>query len=351
MKHTKLLAVLTAAALLLPLTGCGAGKDLYYRYDYDLSEYITLAEYKNLPVETADFTVTDEQVQNEIMSTVMYFAQEVEVDRASTQWDTVKFSCTAKLDGKELPEYSEDEGSIRLGFAAYGEDVDKALTGVKSGDTVTADRVLSGMVSDETLAGKTIQYTFEVTGVYETEDPVYNDIFVKAYFNYDSVAEYEASVRERLTASAELARMNDLILQTWPVVVENTVVHQYPEKETNQIVDQLIAEVEAYTEAAGIQFGEYTKLVYGKDEAEFRAYAAEIAQSQMKEDMIVYAIARAENLKVSDELYHEYAHLFMEQMGFSSEEELESRYTTGAIKEAILGDLVKECIANYAVGK
>ncbi|MBQ8400486.1 MAG: hypothetical protein IJX14_01015 [Clostridia bacterium] len=351
MKHTRLLTILTAAALLLPLTGCGKAEYLYYRYDYDLSEYITLAEYKNLPVEMADFTVTEEQVQNQITSTVMYFAQEVEVDRASVQWDTVKFSCTAELDGEELAEYSEEEGSLRLGFATYGEEVDKALTGVKAGDTVTAERVLTGLVSNEELAGKTIQYTFQITGVYETEDPIYNDLFVKAYLGYDSVAEYEASVRESLEASAETARLNSLVSQTWPVVVENTVVNKYPEKEMEQIVDQLVAEVEAYTSAAGIQFGEYTKLVYGKTEEEFRDYAAEVAEGQLKEDMIVYAIARAEDLDIPDDLYHTYAHLFMEQLGYSTEEELEQHYTTGAIREAILGDLVKECIAEYAVEK
>ena len=350
MKH-RILTILTAAALLLPLTGCGSEDHLYYRYDYDLTEYITLAEYKNLPVEKVDFTVTEEEIQNQILSTVMYFAQDVEVDRASEKWDTVKFSCTAELDGTELPEYCEEEGSIKLGFAAYGEAVDKALTGVKAGDTVQADRVLSGMVSDEALAGKTIQYTFTVTAVCETEDPVYNDIFVKAYFGFDTVAEYEERVRQSMLASAEASRINALVSQTWPVVVENTQVLQYPEKEIDQITDQLLAELEAYTDAAGVNFDEYVQLVYGKSGDEFRAYAEELAQAQVKEDMIVYAIARAENLDIPDDVYDEYVHMFMEQLDLTTEEELEQRYTTGAIKEGILGDLVKECIAGYAVEK
>ena len=73
-----------------------------------------------------EYTVSDEDVRNQVMSTVMYFAQEVEVDRASAEWDVVKFSCSAVLDGAELPEYSEEEGSLKLGFATYGEAVDKA---------------------------------------------------------------------------------------------------------------------------------------------------------------------------------------------------------------------------------
>jgi len=295
--------------------------------------------------------VTEEAFQNQIMSTVMYFAQDVEVDRASRQWDTVKFSCTAKLNGTELPEYSEEEGSVKLGFAAYGEAVDKALTGVKAGDTVQAERVLSGPTVDEALAGKTIQYTFDVTAVCETEEPVYNDIFVKAYFGFDTVAEYEESVRQSMLASAETSRINALVAQTWPVVVENTQVLKYPEKEIDQITDQLIAELEAYTSAAGVNFDDYVQLIYGVTGDEFRAQAEEMAQAQVKEDMIVYAIARTENLEIPEEVYDEYVHMFMEQLDLTTEEELEQRYTAGAIKEGILGDLVKECIVGYAAEK
>lgn len=351
MKHTKLLSILTAAALLLPLTGCGKDKVLYYRYDYDLSDYITLAEYKGLPVEPVSDTVSEEEIQQQIMATVKYFAQEVEVDRAAKLYDIVKFSCTATLEGEDMPDYAEDEGSLKLGFATYGEAVDEALVGAVAGDTVVADRILSGLVTDEALVGKTLQYTFTITSVCETEDREYNDLFVKAYLGYDTVAEYEQSVRDSMNASAAAAKRTAYVNQTWPAVVENTVVLQYPEKEIEQVAGQLVAELEAYAEAAGLTLDVYTQAVYNKTGEEFRAYAKEVAQSQVKEDMIVYAIARAEGLDVTDAQYHEYAALFMEQLGLSSEAELEKRYTTGALKEGILGDVVKEFIADNVAEK
>lgn len=351
MKHTKLLTFLLSAALLLPgtMTGCGKDDVLYYRYNYDLSDCITLAEYKGLPVTEVSAEVSEEDIQNQIQSTVLYFAQDVEVDRASQVYDTVHFTCTATLDGETLDDYCEEDGALKLGFATYGEDVDAALTGVKTGDTAEADRILSGVGVDEELAGKTVHYTFTVTSVTETEEQEYNDIFVKAYLGYDSVEEYEQSVRDSMTESAQSTQLNAYVSQTWNTVVENTVVLKYPEKELDQIADQLVAEIEAYTEAAGVSFDSYVEAIYGKTADEFRAYAEEVAQAQVKEDMIVYAIARAEKLEVTEEQYHEYAALFMEQLGYSSEAELEQRYTTGAIKESILGDVVKEFIADNAV--
>ena len=343
----RITALLAACAMLLPLTGCGKSP-LYYRYDYDLSEYITLGEYKNLPVTVSEINITEEDVQQEIMSTIMYFAKEEEVDRASKKGDTVKFSCTALLDGKEAADFSKSEASAVLGFASYGAEADAALTGVKAGDTVTADRKLEADYPDAEMAGKTLQYTFNITGVYESVQQEYNDIFVKAYLGFDTVAEYEASLRETLQEAAELNQLTSKVVQTWMVVVDNTEVIQYPEKEAKQIADQLVAEVEAYTAAVGINFNEYTKIRYNMTEEEFRANADDLAKDQVKQDMIVYAIARAENLTVTDAQYNEYAVNYMNQMGFATIEELESRYTREAITEGILGDLVKECVAGYA---
>ena len=59
-------------------------------------------------------------------------------------------------------------------------------------------------------------------------------------------------------------------------------------------------------------------------------------------------VLEAENLKITDAQYQEYAEMYMTQMGFSTVEELEKRYTKEAICEGILGDLAKECVANYA---
>lgn len=344
----KITALLAACALLLSMTGCGSNPQ-YYRYDYDLSEYITLAEYKNLSVAVEDYTVTDADIEQEVMATVMYFAQETEVDRAAKKGDTVKFSCRVTLDGEEVASLCEEEGSIVLGFDSYGAEADAALTGVMAGDTAEAERTLESYYSDTELAGKTVQYEFSVTGVYETEQPEYNDIFVKAYLGFDTVAEYEQSLKEAMLEAAELNQLTSKVVQTWTVVVENTEVLKYPEKELNQIAEQLIAEVETYTEAVGINFGEYTKIRYGMTEEEFREGAAELAREQVKQDMIVYAIARAEDLTVTDAQYEEYAQNYMTQMGFTTIEELESRYTREAITEGILGDLAKECVANYAV--
>ena len=51
---------------------------LTYRYNYDLSEYIDLANYKGLPAEGYTVNITDEDIQQQILATRSYV---LEADR------------------------------------------------------------------------------------------------------------------------------------------------------------------------------------------------------------------------------------------------------------------------------
>jgi len=341
-------ALLLAVACLLPLTGCE--KDpLYYRYDYNLTKYITPGEYKGLSAVWQDAVIQEEDILRTIDATRDYYGEYVKVDRAAKVGDTVAFSCTVTLDGQELVEYNEEKGELMLGFDIYGEAFDDALIGSTVGNILEVDRVLPEGESYGEVAGKTVQYTVSVNGIFERQLPEYNDYYVKAYLGYNSVAEYEAALWASAEADALDLKRSSLISQLWPAVVTGAEVIRYPEKEVEEITEQLLAEEKTYTEKVGIRFDEYIKAVYGRTEEEFLAYTREVAQAQVKEEMLIYAIARAEGITVTDEIYHEYAHKYAEIYEMSSHEELEETFTKEVIMQGVIGDLVKELIADNAV--
>ena len=64
---TKTTAGFLCALLLLPVAGCGkANNILYYRYNYDLSDYIDLGMYDGIPANYTPSVVTDDDVNMEI---------------------------------------------------------------------------------------------------------------------------------------------------------------------------------------------------------------------------------------------------------------------------------------------
>ena len=72
----KKIQAFTLAALILGLgaAGCKKAEDdlLTAKYNYDLSEYIDLAEYKNLPAVGYKIEVTDEAIEQQILSSRSY---------------------------------------------------------------------------------------------------------------------------------------------------------------------------------------------------------------------------------------------------------------------------------------
>ena len=94
---------------------------------------------------------------------------------------------------------------------------------------------------------------------------------------------------------------------------------------------------------------DYASIYYGRTAEEFYEYAYELVEKQMKEDMICYAIARAENIVLTDEEYakrvEEYA---LDYYYMTSVEAFEEMYGMETVREMILFDLVRERVCDHA---
>ena len=80
-----LLSMVCAAGTMV---SCGKADDgfdgiLTHNYNYDLSEYIDLAEYKGLPAEGYRYEVTDEMVEEQILSTRSFYSRLTDVERGA----------------------------------------------------------------------------------------------------------------------------------------------------------------------------------------------------------------------------------------------------------------------------
>lgn len=341
--------VCTVVCALTVLTGCSKANDpLHYRYNYDLSEYIDLAPYDGVPAIYTDAVVTDADVEMEIHSTLAYYASEKDIDTGAGRGNIVYFSADVTLNGAAVEEYCAEETSLTLGFASFGEEIDKALTGSKAGDVIEATRTLPNADAYAAYAGETLLYRITVARVCDAIIPELTDLFVQTVLNFDSVDAYRQAVRETLTEAAASNRSALLLSQVWPVVLEGTVVNKYPEKELEEIRDQVNREINTYLDTVGINRAEYIRIAYGKTEDEFDTYLDTLAKEQVKEEMIVYAIARAENIEATEEEYNRYAQIYMNKYGFTTVAEMENAFGKNVVRAAVLSDVTKLWVASHA---
>lgn len=352
----KAVSFILAALLLVPAAvSCdsknGESDLLTYRYDYDLSEYIELANYKGLPAQGYRINITEENIQQQILATRSYYSRLNDItDRGAEYGDTLYIDYVGTVDGTAVEGASEEDAEITIGTGALPEEFENSLLGAYAGDKLSFDVTFPDPYLEyPDLSGQAVHFEVSVNNVCEQELPEYNDDFVRAYLGYDSTEDYEQGLYKLLEDHYYEIYYQSIDAQIWNTVVENTTVIKYPEKELRDMYDDMVTSVEAYAITYGINFADYVQAIYGKTEDEFYEYAQEEAEAYVKEEMIKYAIARAENITLSDEEYAEGAEEYaIDIYGLDSLEAFEAIYDKNTIRQTLMYEKVHEVVVDYA---
>lgn len=342
--------ILAALTLSATLVSCGTDDDLLTRkYNYDLSEYITLGDYKNLPAKGYRYEVTDEEIQQQVLATRSYHARTIDVtDRPAQSGDIVYVNYVGTIGGEEFEGGSEDDCEVTIGVGTLP--FEDTLIGKNPGESYSVDITLPDPYpAYPENSGKDVHFEIYVDSILEQELPVYNDDYARAYLGHDSTADFEKHVRTLLEDHYLSVFREYVDSQIWPLIVENTTVTQYPEAEVEEMYDSIITSNTAYAEAMGLNLAPYIEVNYGMTEEEFYQSVREECEARVKDEMICYAIARAENISLSEEEYQtralEYA---INAYNVNSVAALENIFDKEVIRQTIMFDLVHECLVDYA---
>lgn len=342
--------ILTTAMLAGGLSSCGKDDDLLtYRYDYDLSKYIDLAEYTGLDAKAYTVNISEEKIQNEIFTTLSYYSKlNTITDRGAEIGDTVYIDYVGTCEGEEIE--NETDNELTLGTGVMPDEFENAIVGHYAGDVISLDMTFATPYeAAPEYSGKNAHFDITLNEVCEQELPVYSDDFVRGYLGYDSVEDYEAAIYDKLYKYYNDTLIQFIVTQTWNKVIENTTVIEYPKKELNELYDQIVETNQLYAEAYNIDFTNFVSVYYEMTEEEFYEWAMEQAKTSVKEEMISYAIARAENITLTEEEYTERATEYaVTQYELASLEAFEALYDKTTIRQTLLYDKVRELVAEKA---
>lgn len=343
---------LSAVLVSSVLSSCGSSDDLLtYRYNYDLSDYIDLADYKGLPAEGYSINITDEDIQQQILATRSYYSKLTDItDRGAEYGDTLFIDYTGSMDGETISDASESDAEITIGAGSMPDDFENNLIGSKVGDTLSFDITFPDpYLQYPDLSGDNVHFEVTVNNVCEQELPEYNDEFAQAYLGYNSTAEYEEHIKALMEEHYKEIYYQSIDSQIWDTVIENTTVKKYPEKELDEIYNDMITTTQAYATNAGVQFSSYVEAVYKMTEDEYYASIKEEAEAYVKDEMVKYAIARAEGITLTDEEYQKGAEEYATDVySLNSVEELEAIYDKKTIRQTLMFEKVHEKVVDYA---
>lgn len=180
--------------------------------EVDVRPEITVPDYQGLAAQVDTVEVTDADVEEQVAALRERFATLKDVERPAADGDFVVMDLRATRDGEPIEGAELSGMSYQVGRGGMLDGLDEALVGMAAGD----ERTFSSQLVGGDLVGEEVEVTVSVSQVQEQELPPVDDDFAQLASEFDTVAELEADVRERLLRGRRLeqaAAARDAVLE------------------------------------------------------------------------------------------------------------------------------------------
>jgi trigger factor len=268
------------------------GAPLKYKAEFEVKPQIELGEYKGLEIDDPKIEVTEHDVENMIERLrEQASSYRAETERGLEDGDYAMIEITTSAEGVE-PETRG--GHFRLGEESPMPEMHEALRGKKPGDTASFDKVYAEDANNETLRGKNVHHEVALKEIRVQEKPEVDDEFAKAVGGWENVQQ----MREAIAADIRKHREHEVRRKKQQQIGELLLAaHEFdvPEVLVEEELGKSMQNYARFLDSQGIDV-EKAEIDWHKVRDDFLPEAVK----RVKRGLILEAIAKAENLQVSD---------------------------------------------------
>ena len=294
-------------------------KGVLFTFAVALYPEVTLGEYKGLAAPKASVEVTDEDVAQELETVRQRNARKVSVeDRPAQMGDTVVIDFDGYLDGERFDGGKAENHSLKLGSHSFVPGFEEQVVGMSIGEEKDLD-ITFPEDYHEGLAGKAVVFKVKLHSITVDELPELDDEFAKDVSEFDTLEEYKASLRESIKTrneqSAEEAFRRDVLAQAASNLTVTIPQAMLTEK-AEEIVRNYAANFGMTDRSVPL---EKLLQMMGLDQEGMKNFILPSAEHQLKQELLLDAVAAAENLEPSAEELDAYAQKLADEAGATVE--------------------------------
>ena len=324
-----------------------AVKEKEFTFDVSLYPEVTLGEYKGVKAVKLTQTVTDDEVDAEIAATQKRNARMLNVDRPAEMGDTVNSNFEGFLNGEPFEGGKGENHPLELGSNSFVPGFEEQLVGMKAGEEKDIDITFPKEYTPE-LAGKAVVFHVVINEVSSPEYPELDDEFAQDVSEFDTFEEYKADVRATLQK-----RMDDSTESAF----KDAVVQKACDAMTVEIPDVMVEEkVDEFLRNYASQFGMYERdmtraellKLFGMNEDTVKFSIRPAAESQVKTELLLEAVAKAEGLEPTEEGLEAYAKKMADGIG-AKVEDVKRYFGDEYIRAELLKEQAMDLIVASAV--
>ena len=259
---------------------------------------VTLGQYKGLSAPKDEVKVTAADVDERLKQLSDRNTRLVSVDREAKEGDTAVIDFEGFLDGKPFDGGKGENHSLELGSHSFVPGFEEQVVGMKAGEEKDIDITFPEDYHAD-LAGKAVVFKVKVHEVKEKEVPELDDEFAKDVSEFDTLKELKADLKKKITEERQKdadRAFEDALMEQVAANITADIPDAMVETQARQFLDNFKMQIAQ----SGIPYDQYMKMT-DMDEGKLLEDAKEPALRQVRMDLAVAAIIKAENLDATDE--------------------------------------------------
>ena len=306
---------------------------------------VKLGQYKGLEAPRAEVKVMAADVNARLKEMADRNSRLVSVDRAVKKGDTADIDFEGFDNGVAFEGGKGENFDLEIGSGSFVPGFEDQLIGMKAGEEKDIDITFPENYTPE-LAGKPVVFHVKVNEVKVKEVPALDDEFAKDVSEFDTLKELKADLKKKITeerTNAAQRAFEDVLMDKVADGIEAEIPQEMVEMQARQMVENLKQQLASQ----GISYEQYVQFS-GGDEQKILDEAMEPAMRQVRMDLAVEAIVKAEGIEATDEEVEAEMKKIADQYGM----ELESvkKYLRAEdVKEQVVRSKVIKLVADSAV--
>jgi len=279
------------------------GKDFIFTAEVAVKPEVTLGEYKGLEVEKVSIRVTQKEIDARVQEEAEKNARTIVVERPVQDGDEVVLDFEGFVDGEAFEGGKGENYPLTIGSGSFIPGFEEQLIGVEAEKEVEVNVTFPEEYHAENLAGKAAVFKCTVHEIKAKELPEIDDEFAAEVSEFDTLEEYKADIKAKIkeekTAEAKAKKEDQAVEKA----IENATM-EIPEAMINTQAQQIIDDFARRLQSQGLSMEQYMQFT-GMTVDKLMEDAKPQAKKRIETRLVLEAIAKAENIEISDEKVEE----------------------------------------------
>lgn len=327
------------------------GKSLIFKATVEVVPEVKLGSYRGLEAVKPEVKVGDDEVEAQLKLLQQRHARLVDAgDGPVNDGETVVINVEATVDNKSEPRLGGQEKLVEVGAGKFLPGFEAHLLGMKVDEEKDISLHLPSLFQYADLEGKEAKFKTKIVAIKRKELSPIDDEFARDVSEFETIEELKEQLRNKMV---EMGHLNAKRIFTERIVknavdqaeveIPDILVHRQAEQDTEEFVRRLAFQ--------RLNLEDYLRMA-NKDFETLRKEIEENAGESVKKRLVLGAIAKAEDIKVTPEELNTELDDLAAQYNMETEklrQALVEKEQLGMIEQGILVDKVQKFLTEQAV--